>query len=48
MKTLRFRPCGNFKVQYREELTVFDTDFGRLWAAVGIVALFAFVPWVTT
>jgi branched-chain amino acid transport system permease protein len=48
MKTLRFRPCGNFKVQYREELNVFETDFGRLWAAVGIVVLFAVVPWVTT
>ena len=43
MKTLRFRPCGNYKIQYREELSVFETDFGRLWAAVGLTALFVWV-----
>ena len=48
MKTLRFRPCGNFKVQYREELAVFETDFGRLWALIGLVALFVLVPWAAT
>jgi branched-chain amino acid transport system permease protein len=48
MKTLRFRPCGNFKVRYREELAVFETDFGRLWAAVGLAALFVLMPWVAT
>jgi len=48
MKTLRFRPCGNFKVQYREELDVFETDFGRLWTAVGLVLLFAVLPWIAT
>ena len=48
MKTLRFRPCGNFKVQYREELDVFETDFGRLSAAMGLVLLFAVLPWVAS
>jgi branched-chain amino acid transport system permease protein len=48
MKTLHFRPCGNFKVQYGEELDVFETDFGRLWAAVGLVLLFAVVPLVAS
>ena len=48
MKTLRFRPCGNFKTRYREELDVFETDFGRLWVAVGLAALFVLTPWVTT
>jgi len=48
MRTLRFRPCGNFKTRYREELAVFETDFGRLWAAAGLAALFVLTPWVTT
>jgi len=48
MKVLRFRPCGNFKVQYREELAVFETDFGRLWALIGLAALFVLVPWAAT
>jgi len=48
MKTLRFHPCGNFKVRYREELNIFETDFGRLWSAAGLVFLFAVLPWVAT
>ncbi len=48
MKALRFRPCGNFKTRYRDELAVFETDFGRLWAAVGLAALFVLVPWLAT
>ena len=47
-RPLRFRPCGNYRIQYREELAVFETDFGRLWAAVGLAALFALVPWIAT
>jgi branched-chain amino acid transport system permease protein len=48
MKILRFHPCGTYKSQYREELAVFETDFGRLWAAVGLIVLFAVVPWIAT
>ncbi|HNQ00781.1 MAG TPA: branched-chain amino acid ABC transporter permease [Syntrophales bacterium] len=48
MRTLRFRPCGNYKIHYREELAVFETDFGRVWAAAGLTALFVLVPWLST
>jgi branched-chain amino acid transport system permease protein len=48
MKSLRFRPCGNYRIQYREELDVFETDFGRLWAAIGLALLFLAVPWIAT
>ena len=47
-RPLRFRPCGNYRIHYREELAVFETDFGRLWAAVGLAALFVLVPWIAT
>jgi len=47
MRRLTFHPCGNYKERYEEELKVFSTDFGRLWSAVGIVILFAVVPFVS-
>ena len=44
MRKLQFHPCGNFKKSYREELAVFETDFGRLWMLVGLILLFGAVP----
>ena len=44
MRRFRFHPCGNFKKSYREELTVYQTDFGRLWTLVGLLLLFVAVP----
>jgi branched-chain amino acid transport system permease protein len=37
-------PCGNFREHYKQELTVFTTDFGRLWCGIGIMVLIVFVP----
>lgn len=44
MRRLRFHPCGNYKESYEEELTIFATDFGRLWTGVGLVLLFVVIP----
>ena len=38
------QPCGNFRERYDQELTIFSTDFGRLWAGIGLIILFALVP----
>ncbi len=48
MKKFKFHPCGNFKERYSQELTVFDTDFGRLWSLVGLALLFGVLPWITS
>lgn len=48
MVKFRFHPCGNFKEHYREELTVFKTDFGRFWSVVGLIVLFGVLPWIGT
>ncbi len=48
MKKLRLHPCGNFRELYSQELTVFTTDFGRLWGAIGIVLLITTVPWLAS
>ncbi|MCX5836928.1 MAG: branched-chain amino acid ABC transporter permease [Deltaproteobacteria bacterium] len=44
MRKIHLHPCGNFRERYDREITVFSTDFGRLWAGVGLMILFAFVP----
>jgi len=43
MRKLRLRPCGNFKERYDQELTIFETDFGRIALVAGIVLLFGSV-----
>ncbi|MFO7986315.1 MAG: branched-chain amino acid ABC transporter permease [Desulfatiglandaceae bacterium] len=48
MRKLQFHPCGNFKVSYNEELAIFSTDFGRLWMWIGILLLFAVVPFISS
>ncbi|MEM2922214.1 MAG: branched-chain amino acid ABC transporter permease [Candidatus Bathyarchaeia archaeon] len=43
---LRLRPCGNYKERYEEELSIFETDFGRLFTVVGLALLFCVVPFL--
>ena len=42
-----FHPCGNFNESYEKELTIFETDFGRLLMIVGLILLFGVVPFIT-
>jgi len=48
MKRLHFHPCGNYKEHYGEELTIFETDFGRVCAFVSLAVLFGAVPFIST
>jgi len=45
---MQLRPCGNFRIGYGQELTVFSTDFGRLWAGIGLFLLFTALPLVSS
>ncbi|MBW2039675.1 MAG: branched-chain amino acid ABC transporter permease [Deltaproteobacteria bacterium] len=47
MKRLRFRPCGNFREYYEQEITIFETDFGRVWVWIGLALLFLVVPFIS-
>ncbi len=47
MRKLQFHPCGNFNETYEQELSIFQTDFGRFATLIGLVLLFAVVPFVT-
>jgi branched-chain amino acid transport system permease protein len=48
MRRLQFHPCGNFKESYHEELTIFETDFGRVWLVIGLVVLFGVIPFISS
>ncbi len=48
MKKLRLHPCGNYKERYDEELTIFETDFGRVSMLIGLVILFVVIPWISS
>jgi branched-chain amino acid transport system permease protein len=48
MRKLRFHPCGNFKESYNQELSIFETDFGRIWMIIGVVILFGVIPFVSS
>ncbi|MDO9515077.1 MAG: branched-chain amino acid ABC transporter permease [Syntrophales bacterium] len=47
MRKLRFHPCGNFNDRYGQELTIFETDFGRASLIAGLVILFGVVPYIS-
>lgn len=46
MKNIHLHPCGNFHEFYAQEQTVFTTDFGRIWAAIGFIILLGVIPWL--
>jgi branched-chain amino acid transport system permease protein len=48
MRKFHLHPCGNFRERYEQELMVFTTDFGRLWAGVGFVLLMTVVPFMAS
>ena len=47
MRKLRFHPCGNFKESHEEELTIFETDFGRGCLLTGLLLLFGILPFIS-
>jgi len=47
MRKLQFHPCGNFNETYEQELTIFETDYGRLSMLIGLILLFAVVPFIS-
>ncbi|MBN2254481.1 MAG: branched-chain amino acid ABC transporter permease [Deltaproteobacteria bacterium] len=47
MRKLQFHPCGNYSETYEKEITLFETDFGRAAVLIGLIVLFAVVPFIT-
>jgi len=46
MKKLSFHPCGNYHEDYAQELTIFETWFGRVSLIVFLILLFGVAPFV--
>ncbi len=46
MKKLSFHPCGNYRENYAQELTIFETWFGRVCLGVFLILLFGVAPFV--
>ena len=48
MRKFSFHPCGNYRENYEQELSIFETDFGRVCLLV-FLALFIFIaPFVVS
>jgi len=47
MRRFHFHLCGNFKETYKDELAIFEADFGRLWMIIGLIVLFGVIPFVS-
>ena len=48
MRRLQFHPCGSFKETYEQEITIFETDFGRLSMLLGLFLLFVIIPLISS
>ncbi|MFW6147523.1 MAG: branched-chain amino acid ABC transporter permease [Thermodesulfobacteriota bacterium] len=44
MRRLIFHPCGNYNESYEQELTIFETDFGRVFLWIGLFFVFIGIP----
>ncbi len=47
MRKLKLHPCGKFNERYEQEITIFETDFGRVWLWIGLFLLFVIVPLIS-
>jgi branched-chain amino acid transport system permease protein len=47
MRRFSFHPCGNYREKYAQELTIFETDFGRVCLVVFLL-LFLLAPFVVS
>jgi branched-chain amino acid transport system permease protein len=47
MRKLQFHPCGNYKERYEQEISIFETDFGRVWMWAGLLGLFGVLPFIS-
>ncbi|MEQ8203854.1 MAG: branched-chain amino acid ABC transporter permease, partial [Smithellaceae bacterium] len=48
MRRFSFHPCGNYRENYAQELTIFETDYGRISMCVFLLLLFFATPFVVS
>ena len=48
MRRFSFHPCGNYRENYAQELTIFETDYGRISMCVFLLLLFFATPFLVS
>lgn len=48
MKRFSFHPCGNYRENYAQELSIFETDYGRVCLGLFLVFFFVAVPFIVS
>ena len=48
MKRFSFHPCGNYRENYAEELTIFETDYGRICLVIFLILFFFAAPFIVS
>ncbi|HPD55619.1 MAG TPA: branched-chain amino acid ABC transporter permease [Smithellaceae bacterium] len=48
MRRFSFHPCGNYRESYRQELSIFETDFGRAALIIFLSLFFFVVPFISS
>jgi len=48
MRRLSFHPCGNYREKYAQELTIFETDYGRICMGIFLLLFFFVSPFIVS
>lgn len=48
MRKFSFHSCGNYHENYAQELTIFETDYGRVCLGIFLIILFGAVPFIVS
>ena len=48
MRRFSFHPCGNYREKYIQELSIFETDFGRVCLGLFLLVLFFVTPFTVS
>jgi branched-chain amino acid transport system permease protein len=48
MRKFSFHPCGNYHENYAQELSIFETDFGRVCLGLFLVLFFLVAPFIVS
>ena len=48
MKRFSFHPCGDYRENYAQELTIFETDYGRVCLGIFLILFFFVAPFIVS
>jgi branched-chain amino acid transport system permease protein len=48
MRRFSFHPCGDYRENYAQELTIFETDYGRVCLGIFLILFFFVAPFIVS